>query len=190
MVWGVVREWENGIRRWSGCIMVWRMLVGECFLILIWFTYFMNLKKMMLQTMVTTQLAIHVVLTFPPLFLNYKYVFNWFGNNHIIINSGDCHLLLSTESPEVVSNDGIQILSSTAETLLGITIDLELNFENHLSATCSRVNRKSNALGRIANCISLEKRCIVMKTFIQSQFSYCPQIWMFHSRTINNKIKH
>ena len=36
--------------------------------------------------------------------------------------------------------------------------------------------------------MSLEKRRIVMKTFIASQFNYCPLIWMFHSRAINNKI--
>ena len=50
-------------------------------------------------------------------------VFNWFGNNHMKANPGKCHLLLSTKSPEVVSIDGIQITSSTAETLLRITID-------------------------------------------------------------------
>ena len=49
--------------------------------------------------------------------------FNWFGNNRMKANPGTCHLLLSTKSPEVVSNDGIQIKSSTAETLLGITIE-------------------------------------------------------------------
>ena len=27
-----------------------------------------------------------------------------------------------------------------------------------------------------------------MKTFIESQFNYCPLIWMFHSRTMNNRI--
>ena len=27
-----------------------------------------------------------------------------------------------------------------------------------------------------------------MKSFITSQFGYCPLIWMFHSRTLNNKI--
>ena len=115
-------------------------------------------------------------------------VFNWFGNNHMKANPGKCHLLLSTKSPEVVSIDGIQITSSTAETLLGITIDSELNFENHLSAICNKVSRKINALGRIANYMPLEKRRIVMKTFIESQLNYCPLIWMFHSRTINNKI--
>ena len=27
-----------------------------------------------------------------------------------------------------------------------------------------------------------------MKSFIESQFSYCPLLWMFHSRTLNNRI--
>ena len=115
-------------------------------------------------------------------------VFNWFGNNHMKANPGKCHLLRNTKRPEVVSIDGIQIKSSTEETLLGITIDLELNFDNHLSAICNKVSRKINALWRIANYMPLEKRRIVKKTFIESQFNYCPLIWMFHSRTINNKI--
>ena len=29
---------------------------------------------------------------------------------------------------------------------------------------------------------------LLMQTFINSQFSYCPLIWMFHSRTLNNRI--
>ena len=130
----------------------------------------MNAKKMILQTMLTTQLPIHVLLTFA------TKVFNWFGfgNNHMKTNPGICHILLSTKSPEIVSIDGIQITPSTAETLLDITIDSELNFENHLSATCNKVSRKINALERIANYMSLEKRRIVMKTFIGSQFTTAP----------------
>ena len=27
-----------------------------------------------------------------------------------------------------------------------------------------------------------------MKAFTTSQFSYCPRVWMFHSRTMNNRI--
>ena len=27
-----------------------------------------------------------------------------------------------------------------------------------------------------------------MKAFVESQFSYCPLIWMLHSRGLNNKI--
>ena len=29
-----------------------------------------------------------------------------------------------------------------------------------------------------------------MKTFVESQFGYCPLIWMFHSRKVNYKINH
>ena len=29
---------------------------------------------------------------------------------------------------------------------------------------------------------------LIMTTFIESQFNYCPLVWMFHSRTLNNKI--
>ena len=35
--------------------------------------------------------------------------------------------------------------------------------------------------------MDLPKRKVLMKAFITSQFSYCPLIWMFHSRTLNNR---
>ena len=38
--------------------------------------------------------------------------------------------------------------------------------------------------------MSLEKCRTLMKAFIESQFNYCPLIWMLYSRTLNNKINH
>ena len=35
--------------------------------------------------------------------------------------------------------------------------------------------------------MSTNKKRLVMKVFVNSQFSYCPLIWMNHSRTLNNK---
>ena len=32
------------------------------------------------------------------------------------------------------------------------------------------------------------KRRIRMNPFLKAQFNYCPIIWMFHSRCLNNKI--
>ena len=81
-----------------------------------------------------------------------------------------------------------RISEKTNAPILRKLSDSELNFENHASAICNKVSRKVIALGRIANYMPLEKRRIVMKTFIASQFNYCPLILMFHSRTINNKI--
>ena len=57
----------------------------------------------------------------------------------------------------------------------------------HLRATA---NRKLHVLSRVSKYISLKKRRILMKSFIISQFSYCPLIWMTHNRGLNNKINH
>ena len=88
--------------------------------------------------MLTTQLPICLLLTFPLSFLNYRLPQQKFLIGLVIINPGKYHLLLSTESLEIVSIDGMQIITSTAETLLGIIIDSELNFENLLSAICNK----------------------------------------------------
>ena len=36
--------------------------------------------------------------------------------------------------------------------------------------------------------MDLSKRKSLMKAFVTSQFNYCPLIWMFHSRELNNRI--
>ena len=36
--------------------------------------------------------------------------------------------------------------------------------------------------------MSLEKRRALMKAFIESQFNYCPLIWMLHSGALNDGI--
>ena len=72
--------------------------------------------------------------------------------------------------------------------LLGVSIDSELNFENHISNICNKVSKKLNALDRIAGYVTFEKRRMLFKAFIESQFNYCPLIWMLNSRTMNNKI--
>ena len=45
------------------------------------------------------------------------------------------------------------------------------------------------ALARIIKYMSTNQAQLLMRSFIMSQFSYCPLIWMCHSRRINNQIK-
>ena len=103
-------------------------------------------------------------------------------------NLGKNHVLLSSNILREVPFDNVQITSSLSEKLLGITFDSELKFEGHISKICNIVNKKFNALHRIANHMSLDKPKMLLKVFVESQFSYCPLICMFHSRTLNNKI--
>ena len=60
--------------------------------------------------------------------------------------------------------------------------------QKHIENLCRKTNQKFHALARVANFMTLEKRRLVMKTFVFSQFNYCPLVWMCHSRKLNNKI--
>ena len=71
---------------------------------------------------------------------------------------------------------------------MGITIDNKLNFEEHVSKLCQKVSNKLHALARVGNYMSTGKLKILMKAFIDSQFGYCPIIWMFHNRKLNANI--
>ena len=64
------------------------------------------------------------------------------------------------------------------EVHLGVTIDNTLSFREHVTYLCATTNRKLHTLARVSKNISLKKRLIPMNSFIISQFSYCPLIWM------------
>ena len=104
------------------------------------------------------------------------------------VNTGKSHLLLSGNSRATTTIDNIYIESEDEQVLLGITIDSNLTFENHINSICKKASQKLNALARIAPYMNIQKRRTIMKSFVTSHFSYCPSIWMFHSRRLNNKI--
>ena len=74
------------------------------------------------------------------------------------------------------------IWESSHEKLLGLIIDKNLNFEKHLTILCKKVSGKVSALARMVKVLPFDKKRLLLKTFVESQFSYCPLIWMFCSR--------
>ena len=116
----------------------------------------------------------------------------WFEANYMKLNEDKCHFLLAGNTPEFLwAKVGEKIIwESNHEKLLGIVIDKKLNFNKHLEIICKKVGAKVTALSRMIRIIPLEKKRLLMKAFIESQFSYCPLIWMFCSRKMNRKINY
>ena len=79
---------------------------------------------------------------------------------------------------------------SMSEKLLGITVDKQLNFNAYLENVCKKASCKVTALARLVRILPFRKRRIMLNTFIESQFSYCPLVWMFCSKKMHNKINH
>ena len=115
-------------------------------------------------------------------------LFQWFRNNHMKANADKCHLLVTGNYEVSASINEFEIESSKKEKLLGISIDTTLPFEHHITSLCKKACQKLHALARITHYMDFQKRRTLMRAFIISQFNYCPLIWMFHNRALNNRI--
>ena len=115
-------------------------------------------------------------------------LFDWFSDNFMKANSGKSHLLMSNPETTHANVDGSTIKSSQKEILLGINLNSELKFEDHVNFICKKASQKPYALAQIAPLLDLKQRRNIIKAFVESQFGHCPLIWTFHSRGLNNKI--
>ena len=113
---------------------------------------------------------------------------NWFQVNEMKSNNDKCHLIIINHENNVISIGDEEITVSKSVELKGVTIDNKLNFSEHVTKICNKANQKLHALARIAKYLDPNKLKIIMRTFIESQFNYCPLTWMFHSRKLNNRI--
>ena len=116
-------------------------------------------------------------------------LFQWLSFNVLLANPSKSHMLLSSPNTDLFALiDGNKIFNSKQEKLLGITIDNELTFNDHVAKLCNKASQKLHALTRVAHFMNKSKRRIIMRAFILSQFSYCPLVWMCHSRILNARI--
>ena len=114
---------------------------------------------------------------------------NWFNDNFFKLNADKCKLLVTNHEDEVSIKIGRETIKGKKSVkLLGVKIDNKLNFKEHVSDICKKASLKLHALARVSHLMNKDKLRLIMKAFIDSQFTYCPLIWMFHSRTLNNKI--
>ena len=109
-------------------------------------------------------------------------LFKWFNDNLMRINADKCHLLVSTNNTVKIKIGNFDITNSKSEKLLGVKFDHKLSFDDHISELCKKASRKIHALSRVASYMNISKRRILMNAFFKSQFSYCPLVWMCHSR--------
>ena len=110
-------------------------------------------------------------------------LFDWFSNNYLKANPDKCHLLVSTTGNIRISVRNETISNSSNQKLLGIRFNS--NFHDHVASLRKKASQKLNALTQYMN---LAQRRSIMKIFICSQFGYCPLIWMFQIRKINNRV--
>ena len=101
-------------------------------------------------------------------------------------NPDKYHLLINTDENVASKIKNETITNSSNEKLLGMLFNNKFDFDEHL--LCRKTSQKLNARARVAQYMNLAQRRLIMNAFIFSQFGYCPLVWMFHSRKLNNRI--
>ena len=94
-------------------------------------------------------------------------VFTWFKINQMKGSDDKRNIVLSTHQDMHVKICTPHIKSSCSEKLLGVKIDSDLNFEEHLRSIGKKASAKLNALARISPYIDEGKRWLIMSTFFQ-----------------------
>ena len=124
-------------------------------------------------------------------------VLNWFRVNEMKSNSEKCHLIVAeNEHRPAYKSTSFMYLDMEKELLeseecvklLGVWIDNKITFEEHIKKLLTKGNQKLCALMRVSKYMSTERLLVIMKAFIESQFNYCPLVWMFHSKKLQSRL--
>ena len=114
----------------------------------------------------------------------------WFGNNLMQANPSKFQAIVFGLKPkdEICFNvNDYEVKATKCVKQLGVYIDENLSFDEHISQLCIKAARQLNSLQRIAKYLSQKTKKIVFNSFILSNFNYCPLVW--HICSIKNTQK-
>ena len=77
---------------------------------------------------------------------------------------------------EKLEIDSTKIESENSLTLLGITTDNQLSFDDHISKLCNKASMQLNAILRLKKYMGHKELEVVLNSFIFSNFSHCPLV--------------
>ena len=116
----------------------------------------------------------------------------WFELKYMMLNQDKCHFLFSGHKYETmfVNVGELKIWESKRQKLLGVLIYRDLKLDEYVLSQCKKTGKKLTTLIRISKFMTFAQRRNIIKTFIESQFCYCPLVWMFCERQTNARINH
>ena len=122
-----------------------------------------------------------------------EHVIEWFGTNQMQANPGKFQAIVLGKRGHgdcksfTIHDNTVKCEDSVK--LIGVTIDYMLNFDLHISDICKKAARQINILCRLSRYLSTETKLLIYKSFVRSNFSYCPVVWHFCSKLSTDKME-
>ena len=119
-----------------------------------------------------------------------NHAIEWFNSNGMKANPDKFQFMMLSSSSlapvELLLDYSTYITSQGCVKVLGITIDKQLTFNEHISLCCTKAARQLNAFARISKYLNPNSRRTIHHSFIAS---YCPLVWHFCGKTNNAKLE-
>ena len=117
---------------------------------------------------------------------------SWFNSNSLGANPDKFQCVIMNRRGTVQASVPVHggALASTDDIkVLGVTLDTRMTFSPFVSEICKRASRQINALKRISKFLNIQGRLAIYKSFIFSNFIYCPVVWIFCGRKNSDKLE-
>ena len=99
-------------------------------------------------------------------------------------------LIGNHDEPDKISLNGTEITNRNNEKLLGVVNGKKTRLYVHIKSLYKKAAQKLSALAKVSSHLTSDQKLQLINSVIKSQFSYCPLIWMFCSRFLNNSLNH
>ena len=113
----------------------------------------------------------------------------------MMVNPRNFQAMFISEKENVLPRDlkiqmnNTEITPQSSLELLGVTVDNELKFDQHISRLCKSAGCQLNALSRLKNYLNYQQKKVLIEGFIYANFNYCPLVWHFCTYTSMNKLE-
>ena len=120
---------------------------------------------------------------------------NWYDSNLLAGNLKKYHTMNIGDSLDkndvthtiCVNNEVIKRVDKLE--LLGVILDSNLNFTDHISSICKKASQRTGVLMRLRNLIPTSAKLVVFKTAILPYLTYCQLLWHFCKASNSRKIE-
>ena len=117
----------------------------------------------------------------------------WYRNNFLLANPDKFQSL--TINPRNIDPDkkssvltiSNEIMKTEQIKLLGVNIDENLNFTQHISEIYTKASQKVGVLMRLRNLIPCQAKLILCKTAIMPHLTYCHLVWNWKIERIQER---
>lgn len=117
----------------------------------------------------------------------------WFDNNLMQANPDKFQAICigkqTTSKLTSFCLNSTEIVCEKSVKLLGVEIDSLLNFDLHVSNICKKAAKQINILARLSKFLNQNTRLLIYKSFVRSNFNYCPLVWHFCSKQNTEKLE-